>query len=57
MKIRKDLTKYVNKREECKKFGNISHPPVEELHNMVAPWSFATWGIEYLDLSFKQKDK
>lgn len=38
----------MKKCEECKKFGNISLLLAKELHNIVVPWPFATWGVDIL---------
>lgn len=34
--------------KECKKFRNIQHAPVEELHSITSPWSFAMYGMDIL---------
>lgn len=34
--------------KECKKFRNIQHAPVEELHSITSPWPFAIWGMDIL---------
>lgn len=46
--MRKDCIQFVEKGKECQKFKNIFHLPAEELHNIVAPWPFAIWGIDIL---------
>jgi len=46
--MRRDYTKYVKKYEECQNFGNISHLPAEELHNIVTPWPFAICEVDIL---------
>lgn len=32
------------------RFDNISHLSIEELHSIVSPWYFATWGVDILRL-------
>lgn len=46
--IRRDYTKYMKKCQECWRFGNISHQLDEELHNIVASWSFSTCEVNIL---------
>ncbi|GKV49566.1 hypothetical protein SLEP1_g56308 [Rubroshorea leprosula] len=46
--IHKDATYFVQKCSKCQFFTHLTHQPVEELTNMVAPWPFAQWGLDLL---------
>lgn len=30
----------------CQKHGIVFHTPATELHNIIAPWSIAQWGMD-----------
>ncbi|GKV36702.1 hypothetical protein SLEP1_g44802 [Rubroshorea leprosula] len=44
----KDATHFVQKCPKCQFFAHLTHQPVEELTNLVAPWPFAKWGLDLL---------
>ncbi|GKV47366.1 hypothetical protein SLEP1_g54271 [Rubroshorea leprosula] len=44
----KDATHFVQKCSMCQFFAHLTHQPVEELTNLVAPWPFAQWGLDLL---------
>ncbi|GKV52230.1 hypothetical protein SLEP1_g58821 [Rubroshorea leprosula] len=44
----KDATHFVQRCSKCQFFAHLTHQPVEELTNMVAPWPFAQWGLDLL---------
>ncbi|GKV13754.1 hypothetical protein SLEP1_g24737 [Rubroshorea leprosula] len=43
--MHKDATYFVQKCPKCQFFAHLTHQPVEELTNLVAPWPFANYGI------------
>ncbi|GKV24229.1 hypothetical protein SLEP1_g33864 [Rubroshorea leprosula] len=46
--MHKDATYFVQKCPKCQFFTHLTHQPAEELTNLVAPWSFAQWGMDLL---------
>ncbi|GKV02837.1 hypothetical protein SLEP1_g15225 [Rubroshorea leprosula] len=44
----KDATHFVQRCPKCQFFGHLTHQPVEELTNLVAPWPFTQWGLDLL---------
>lgn len=46
--MREDCIEYMKKYEECLKFCNISHLLAKEVHTIVVPWPFTSWGVEIL---------
>ncbi|GKV11644.1 hypothetical protein SLEP1_g22884 [Rubroshorea leprosula] len=46
--IYKDATHFVQRCLKCQFFAHLTHQPIEELTNLVAPWPFAQWGLDFL---------
>ena len=44
----KDAQAYVKFCDKCQRFSNVIKQPCEELTLMMAPWSFAQWGINIM---------
>ncbi|GKV50632.1 hypothetical protein SLEP1_g57332 [Rubroshorea leprosula] len=44
----KDATHFVQRCLKCQFFAHLTHQPAEELTTLVAPWSFAQWGLDLL---------
>ncbi|GKV50679.1 hypothetical protein SLEP1_g57376 [Rubroshorea leprosula] len=46
--MHKDVIQFVQKCPKCQFFAHLTHQPAEELTNLVAPWPFAQWGLDFL---------
>ena len=48
--VQADAKAYVKVCDQCQRFSNIPRQPSEYLTPMTAPWPFAQWGLDILDL-------
>ena len=46
--IQADAKAYVKICDQCQRFSNVPRQPSEYLTPMMAPWSFAQWGLDIL---------
>ncbi|GKV27759.1 hypothetical protein SLEP1_g36894 [Rubroshorea leprosula] len=46
--MHRDATQFVQRCQKCQFFAHLIHQPVEELTTLIAPWSFAQWGLDLL---------
>ena len=46
--MKKDSASFVQKYDKCQRFTKITHQPLEELSNFMAPWPFAQWRLDIL---------
>ena len=48
--MKKDTTEFVKKCHSCQIQANLIHTHLENLHSMVTPWPFHTWGFDLVRL-------
>ena len=48
--IKKDMPKFVKKCHSCQAQPNLIHTHPQNLHSMVTPWAFHTWGLNLVGL-------
>jgi len=46
--IQGDCAECVKKCAKCQEFDPLHHTRPEELHSIISPWSFATWGMDII---------
>ncbi|XP_022894051.1 uncharacterized protein LOC111408536 [Olea europaea var. sylvestris] len=46
--MKKDAKEYVKKCNKCQRFGNVIHPPAEDLNSISCTAPFKQWGIDIL---------
>ena len=44
--MKKDTTEFVKKCHSCQVQANLIHTHPQNLHGMVTPWPFHTWGLD-----------
>nr|XP_023885972.1 uncharacterized protein LOC111998095 [Quercus suber] len=44
--MKKDTAEFVKKCHSCQVQANLIHTHLQNLHNMVTPWPFHTWGLD-----------
>ena len=44
--MKKDTTEFVKKCHSCQVQANLTHTNPHNLHSMVTPWPFHTWGLD-----------
>ena len=44
--MKKDTVEFVKKCHSCQVQVNLIHAHLQNLHNMVTPWPFHTWGLD-----------
>ena len=48
--MQKNAQAYVKACNKCQRFNNIIRQPTEKLIPITAPWPFAQWGLDIMDL-------
>ena len=48
--MKKDTVEFVKKCHSCQVQANLIHTHPQNLHSMVTPWPFHTWGLDLVGL-------
>jgi len=48
--MKKDYQHHVKVCVQCQKHAHLQKQPSQELHSIISPWPFATWGIDFIGM-------
>ena len=43
-----DANSFVQRCDNCQRFANLLHSPLEKLTSITMPWPFAQWGLDIM---------